>query len=133
MVWILGLVGCSSNGENEKNSIIPPSNDTMKEVYTNGGRSDDESVKYSKAIEADKLELFNRGVLGNKQDESVYRLNSVNTQADFMKLHNPTLYLYFPPKISVRDALPIPAWMTEFKMYDKDTLAIGADHQGARQ
>jgi hypothetical protein len=50
-----------------------------------------------------------------------------------MKLHNPTLYLYFPPKISGRDALPIPAWMTEFKMYDKDMLAIGADHQGVRQ
>lgn len=41
----------------------------------------------------------------------------------FKKLPNPTLYIYFPARLSEKDRLPIPAWMTEFNMYDRDEYA----------
>lgn len=118
----LMLVGCSS-GENAKDRIIPASDETMKQIYDNGGRSD--NGNNSTLVNQSKLkDVLNRGALGDEQDLNVYRLNGVSPQSNFIKLYNPTLHLYFPPKISERDGMPIPAWMTEFKMYDRDEYSL---------
>lgn len=124
-------VGCSSTPDKEK--IIPNSEDTMKDIYINGGRASDSSISHDEEFAISRAELLNRGAMGSPQDLNVYRLNKVTNQANFSKLHNPTLYLYFPPKISEKDRLPIPAMMTEFKMYDKDEYVFGERFAGEHQ
>lgn len=121
-------VGCSSTPDKER--IIPKSDDTMKDIYINGGRVSNGSQSHDEVFNKSRAELLNRGAMGTPQDLNVYRLNKVTNQGNFSKLHNPTLYLYFPPKISETDRLPIPAMMTEFKMYDKDEYVFGERFAG---
>lgn len=132
LILSLLIVGCSSGG-NEKDRIIPKSNETMKDIYQNGGRTEEGSIAYDQQFQSHQNELLKRGLLGPEQNTDIYRLNKVTTQSNFSKLHNPTIYLYFPPKLSEKDGMPIPAWMTEFKMYDRDEYVFGVSIKGERQ
>nr|PMH64577.1 hypothetical protein BCU62_15350 [Enterovibrio norvegicus] len=65
---------------------------------------------------------------------STYYANGIHERPQFKKLPNPTLYIYTPPKLSEESRLPIPAWMTEFKMFDRDEYALpGELNLGERQ
>ena len=121
-IGALALQGCGTTTY-EKNKIIPQSEYTMKEVYDNRGAVTKEALEEKKETQQEVIQLQMRPMAGN-QDMSVYELNNVQSKSDVKKLPNPTLYLYFPAKISKVDGLPIPAWMSEFKMYDKDEYAL---------
>jgi conjugative transfer region lipoprotein (TIGR03751 family) len=125
------LSGCSSSSE--KDRMIPKSDETMRDIYINGGRTQISGSNVDQEFVESKQALLARGTIGTPQVMDVYRLNQVSTQANFNKLHNPTIYMYFPPKISETDRLPIPAMMTEFKMYDRDEYVFGDRFNGERK
>lgn len=109
------LAGCGTS-TSAKDNIIPPSEFTSEEIYemhTRGGLGDDEHARYRvNKRYATEEEILTRP----------YEMNDVNRPV-FKKLPNPTLYLYFPAKLSKEDRLPIPAWMSETPMYDRDEYA----------
>lgn len=127
IVAVLVLSGCTS--VSEKSDIIPKSDVTMKEIYENKGRPDKEASQQLTA-----KTVMRRPATDYELSVNAYDTNSVNEKPQFRKLPNPTLYIYFPPKLTKKERLPIPAWMTEFKMYDKDEYAErGELNLGGRQ
>jgi conjugative transfer region lipoprotein (TIGR03751 family) len=109
------VTGCSST-KSEKDKIIPKSDKTTEQVY-------DEQV----AASLEKTQAFRNMVSMRPATEQEvlakpYEINAVG-RPEFKTLPNPTLYLYFPATISTDGRMPIPAWMTEFKMYDRDEYA----------
>lgn len=123
-VILLSLVlsGCGTTTY-KKDEIIPKSDFTMKEIYDNRGK-----VTKAQLEEREHTQEIVRDILtrptGTPQNTSAYELNRVDADNSFRKLPNPTLYLYFPAKISKDGNMPIHAWMTEFKMFDKDEYAL---------
>ena len=126
------LSGCGTTTY-ESHQIIPKSDYTMKEVYDNKGQVSHEAIESNKMRDSQVVQLQLRP-MDSAQDQSIYELNKVQSKSEVRKLPNPKLYLYFPAKISAVDGLVIPAWMTEFNMYDKDQYALpGEQYIGVRQ
>ncbi|MCY9874550.1 hypothetical protein [Vibrio barjaei] len=104
LIVVLLTSGCASNRDN----FIPESEHTVKEVYemqsshkferNDRSRTDNSLGIKTSIFDGDREEV--RGVI-----------------AQFEELPNPTIKIYFPSKISA-DGLPVPAWWSEFKMYD---------------
>lgn len=115
---ILTLTGCSSS-QSESEPIIPKSDVSMKDIYDNRGRPD---ASHSKDLS--KVSVIKRPATEYEMSISAYDVNGVGERPQFRKLPNPTLYIYFPPKLTSDGRMPIPAWMTEFKMYDRDEYAL---------
>lgn len=124
---VLTTVGCGTV-VHEKDNIIPPSDFTMKDIYDNKGRP---STDITHALSPT---ILKRSATAREIAISSYDINSLELQPTFKKLPNPKLYIYFPPKLTSDGRLPVPAWMTEFSMYDRDEYALpGELNFGERQ
>ena len=42
----------------------------------------------------------------------------------FPKIYNPTLWMYVVPHLSGPDGVPIPGYVTAFRLYEKDHFAL---------
>lgn len=111
----LVLNGCGTT-TSAKDDIIPQSEFTTEEIYdmhTGGGTGGQEHSRYR---------INKRYATESEILTQPYETHDVRKPV-FKKLPNPTLYIYFPAKVSTTDRMPIPAWMTEFSMYDRDEYA----------
>ena len=123
---IMLITGCGTT-VGKKEQIIPPSELSMKDVYDKHGTG------VSGASQTAKL-VVSRPANGTELSLDAYQQNRLNERPTFRKLPNPTIYIYFAPTLSKDGRMPIPAWMTEFQMYDKDEYALpGELNQGDRQ
>ncbi|MDF9399125.1 hypothetical protein [Vibrio sp. 1180_3] len=123
---ILLIAGCGTT-VGKKEQIIPPSELSMKDVYDRHGTG------ASGAHQTAKL-VVSRPANGAELSLDAYQQNRLNERPTFRKLPNPTIYIYFAPTLSKDGRMPIPAWMTEFQMYDKDEYALpGELNLGDRQ
>ncbi|WP_428775697.1 hypothetical protein [Vibrio sp.] len=122
------LLGCSSSdGVSKKDQIIPPSDATMKEVFDSKGRPEESTGNQV-------MQVLRRPANQNELALDAYQTNGINHKPSFRRLPNPTLYIYFAPSLSKDGGMPIPAWMSEFKMYDRDQYALpGELNLGDRQ
>jgi conjugative transfer region lipoprotein (TIGR03751 family) len=109
------ITGCSST-KSEKEKIIPRSDKTTEQVY------DEQSAASLEKNQAFRNMVSMRPATEQEVLVKPYEINEVGRPI-FKTLPNPTLYLYFPATISSDGRMPIPAWMTEFKMYDRDEYA----------
>ncbi|MEZ8987888.1 hypothetical protein AB4571_02205 [Vibrio breoganii] len=107
------MAACSSGAK--KNQIIPESDVTVKEVMqrTSGGGAGQVSARGVLVRPASEAELLQVNHVVNHVGHASYRL-----------LPNPTLHIYFAPQIESKGGMPKPAWMSEFKMYDRDHYAL---------
>ncbi|NQZ49361.1 MAG: hypothetical protein HRT95_03970 [Moritella sp.] len=107
--WISLLMGCSSS----KESVMPPVETTIKQVYqSHSSASGKQSMRLS----------VQRPLLSKEINMDAYTLHNT-PKPDYQLLPNPTLYMFVASKLS-RDRSPIPAFITEFKMYERDEYAL---------
>ena len=111
----LALLGCSS-----KEDILPPSDKTMQDVYMQGADGlDGQAYKTTQSV-------VERPASENEADGWAYTLHDT-PRAAFNLLPNPTMYMYVKAHLSTSSRAPIPAYITEFKMYERDEYALAGE------
>ncbi|PSU31795.1 hypothetical protein [Photobacterium lutimaris] len=113
------ITGCSSKEplsreERYQNSPIPESSRTMQEIYDNHSGA---------KVNAENTQILRRSATWAELSNDPYTLNNTG-RADFRKLPNPKLYIYFAPSLTKEDRMPRPGWMSEFNMYSKPEYAL---------
>ncbi len=108
----LALLALLINGCSSKEGVIPKSDTTMKEIYQ---RTD--------VGQGDNLRLVTaRPATDAESDVTAYTLMQT-PRADFRLLPNPTMYMYVQTHLT-SDGSPIPAYVTEFRMFERDEYAL---------
>lgn len=106
------LTGCSS-----KDTVIPPSTTTISNVYNSRVHSsENQSMRLSVNEQLEYSDTNPDGYTLHNMKRPIYNL-----------LPNPTLYMFVNYKLSEIDRSPIPAFMTEFKMYEKEEYALPSE------
>ncbi|MDN2483944.1 hypothetical protein [Vibrio agarivorans] len=127
VIAMLGvLAGCSSNRvktqeELYQDSVIPQSQRDMKQIYDE--RSSAGTETNGQVITSDGYMVNKRVATDEEVSVNPYVLNNT-AKADFRLLPNPTIYIFFMPSLTRDDRMPRPAWMSEFKLYDRDEYAL---------
>lgn len=108
----LTLVGCAgSDGK-----VIPDSTYTMEEVYEN-------KRQQAKVDQTRVREVMRRPATASELSVNPYTLNNT-PRSDFRLLPNPTLFMFVAPRLSMQNRSPVPGYMTEFKLYERDEYAL---------
>ena len=114
---ILLIIAVCINGCSSKGSVIPPSDVEISDVYRN----------HSSANSNQSLRLaVNEQLAPRNMDVDAYTLHNIQ-RPDYQFLPNPTLYMYVNHKLSKIDRSPIPSFITEFKLYEKDEYALPSE------
>lgn len=109
IVALISLAGCAS-----KDDIIPKSDKTGAEVY----------YEFMGQQEGRDLRVYTTPqIMGASPNLDAYVLHNAPNPG-YKMLPNPTLYLFVPAHISNRDRVPVPAYITEFKMFERDEYAL---------
>lgn len=108
LISLLVLGGCSS-----KERIIPTSDVSAEQVLdaTMGGGHRDYRIMTTPAM------------AGVQPDLDVYELHN-SPKPRYQLLPNPTLYIFVPAHITGHSRMPVPAYITETKMFDRDEYAM---------
>ena len=109
---LINTLGCSS-----KKAIIPHSDVSISDVY------------HQQNVATNKQSLrmaVNVPLLHKDQPIDAYQLHN-KKRTSYKMLPNPTLYMYVNTRLSEADRAPIPAFITEFKMFDRDEYALPSE------
>lgn len=106
------LTGCSS-----KENVIPPTDVNISNVY--------HSRVQTTANQSLRLAVNEQLEFSNSSPDA-YTLHNIK-KPDFKLLPNPTLYMFVNHKLSEVDRSPIPSFITEFKMFEKDEYALPSE------
>lgn len=102
-----------------KDSILPPTEHDMKTVYERHMQGIGEGELF------DKRSLLRRPMIDGDVELSEYvRTEKTQLEAQFRMLPNPTLYMFVAPHLASGDQVPIPGYLTEFKMWEKDHYSL---------
>mgnify|MGYP001070432706 CR=1 FL=1 len=108
------LAGCAN-----KDAMIPRPEKNMTAVYqqamgaSNQGRLMDERA------------VLRRGMVESDSDYSDYvRTEANQLQSKFSLLPNPTMYMFVAPHLATADGVPVPGYLTEFRLYKEDVYAL---------
>jgi len=114
VLLISGLVGCST-----KESLIPIPDKDMRQVYDlhmNGagtaGTFDSRSVLRRPMDE------------GDVQLSEYVRVEKNYLESKFKTIPNPTMFMFVAPHLSTGSEVPIPGYLTEFKMWKTEHYAL---------
>lgn len=109
IVVLISITGCAS-----KDDIIPKSDKTGAEVY----------YEFMGQQEGRDLRIYTTPqTMGSEPDMDAYVLHNTPNPG-YKLLPNPTLYLFVPAHITNRDRVPVPAYITEYKMFERDEYAL---------
>lgn len=111
---VLLLAGCSN-----KDSLLPQPDRDMKTVYG----------QHMSGIGGGKLldarSLVRRPIVEGDVNLSDYvRSEKDQLQSKFRMLPNPKMYMFVAPHLATKDDVPIPGYLTEFRMWEKDHYAM---------
>lgn len=108
LISLSALVGCSS-----KDRVIPPSEVSAEEVLDNtmGDGQRDYRIMTSPQI------------AGVQPDMDVYELHN-SPKPRYQTLPNPKLYIFIPAHLSGQSRMPVPAYISETHMFDRDEYAL---------
>ncbi|WP_298775122.1 hypothetical protein [uncultured Shewanella sp.] len=115
LIALSSATGCTTS----KKSFLPTGTLTAKEVYYGAQR--DSSIKGNKPYPSRTVPL--RPLEDNELHLNAYALTS-SPKPDYQLLPNPTLYLFVNTRLSVKNRIPIPSYITEFKMLATDEYAL---------
>ena len=108
------LVGCSS-----KDAMLPVPKESMKSVYE----------KHMSGTASGKL-FDSRSIVRRSLEESdvnlsdYVRTESTQLHSKFKRIPNPTLYMFVAPHLATDSKVPVPGYLTEFKMWEKEHYAL---------
>lgn len=112
---LISLLSACAN----KDTMIPIPEDDMKTVYDRHMQG----IGDGKLI--DNRSMLRRPMLESDVELSDYvRTEKNQLQARFKMLPNPTMYMFVAPHLASKDSVPIPGYITEFKMWEKDNYAL---------
>lgn len=119
------LAGCAN-----KDAMIPRPEQTMQDVYSNAmGATGQGRLMDERAV-------LRRSMIESDADYSDYVRSEANQlESKFKLLPNPTLYLFVAPHLATADGVPVPGYLTEFKMFSRDHYAMPGEatlHVGQR-
>ena len=102
-----------------KDSIIPVPEHDMKTVYERHMQGIGDGELY------DKRSLVRRPMVEGDVELSEYvRTEKNQLEARFKMLPNPTMYMFVAPHLAADTQVPIPGYLTEFKMWERDHYAL---------
>ncbi len=117
LVLVSVLAGCSSPKRDQP--VFPEPDITTKEVYEGhaGGNS----------IAAPKSKLVLRRATTDAENSiDPYMLHNT-PRTHYRMLDNPTMYMFVNTHISTEYRVPIPAYITEFKLLERDEYALPSE------
>ena len=116
------LTGCSN-----KDNFIPQPDQDMKTVYGNHMSA----VGDGKLL--DTRSLVRRPMVeGDVQLSDYVRSEKNQLQSRFKLLPNPTMYMFVAPHLATTNQVPIPGYLTEFRMWEKDHYAMPGERSDMR-
>lgn len=102
-----------------KDAIIPVPEHDMKTVYDRHMQGIGDGQLY------DKRSLVRRPMVEGDVALSDYvRTEKTQLEARFKMLPNPTMYMFVAPHLAADTQVPIPGYLTEFKMWERDHYAL---------
>lgn len=108
------LAGCAS-----KENIIPTPEQDMEKVYRNHMQGIGDGTLM------DTRSLLRRPMVESDVQLSEYvRTEKNQLQSRFKRIPNPTLYMFVAPHLAAQSEVPIPGYITEFKMWQRDHYAL---------
>lgn len=115
VISALGLLGgCAS-----KDAMLPQPDQSMQDVYTEAMGSTGQGRLM------DERSVLRRGMIESDTDYSEYvRTEANQLQSNFKRLPNPTMYMFVAPHLATADDVPVPGYLTEFKLYTRDHYAL---------
>lgn len=121
LIALTTLVACSNlTGCSTKSKVIPPTDSTISSVYHSRVQATNNNSKNLRLAVNEQLAF-------SDSSPEAYTLHNLK-KPDYKLLPNPTLYMFVNHKLSEVDRSPIPAFMTEFKMYEKDEYALPSEY-----
>lgn len=108
------LSGCAS-----KDSILPVPEDNMQTVYERHMQS-----VGNKKIQESRSLLRRDMNVGDVELSDYVRTEKNQLQSKFRFIPNPTMYMFVAPHLSTKDRVPVPGYVTEFKMWEKDQYSM---------
>jgi len=111
---VVTLAGCSS-----KEAMLPKPEQDMKTVF-NGAMG---STGQGKLM--DERSVLRRSMTEADTDYSEFvRTEATQLERKFTLLPNPTLFMFVAPHLATNDGVPVPGYLTEFKLFTKDHYAL---------
>lgn len=102
-----------------KDAVLPVPEHDMKEVYDRHMQGIGDGELY------DKRSLVRRPMIEDDVALSDYvRTEKNQLQARFRTLPNPTMYMFVAPHLAADTQVPIPGYLTEFKMWEQEHYAL---------
>ncbi len=124
---LTSIAGCTSN----KESLIPQEGLTAKEVYYGQYRGEGEDTSVD--INAPKERFVPKRALEDHELRlDAYALHSMN-KPEYRLLPNPTMYLFVNSRLSSQDRIPMPSYITEFKLLTRDEYALPGEFLAVEQ
>lgn len=113
LISVIFLCSCSSYklGRN----VIPVEGRTIQDIY----KDSSDSHRYRNIKEE-----INYSPEEHESMEKYFRSESMALNNNFKLAYNPEIYMFVFPHLSTKEGVPIPAYMTKFKMYSKDYWAL---------
>ena len=110
----VALTGCAS-----KDNFIPQPSQDMKAVYANhmSGVGDGQLLDTRALVRRPMVE-------GDVRLSDYVRSEKNQLQKRFKLLPNPTMYMFVAPHLATSDQVPIPGYLTEFRMWEEDHYAM---------
>lgn len=114
LVLISTLYSCAS-----KDTILPQPTQTMLSVYEKHSNSSDDKELL------DTRSLLRRPMVeGDTSLSEFVRTEKTQLESKFQLLPNPTMYMFVAPHLATDSNVPIPGYLTEFKMWEADQYAL---------
>lgn len=102
-----------------KDAVIPVPEHDMKEVYDRHMQGIGGGDLY------DKRSLIRRPMVEGDVVLSDYvRTEKTQLESRFKTLPNPTMYMFVAPHLAADSQVPIPGYLTEFRMWERDHYAL---------
>lgn len=105
-----------------KDRTIPIPDKNMRQVYSQHMNS------VSEGKVKDTRMVLRRSLLENDVDLAHYsRTESNHLTSQFTFLPNPVLVMYVAPHLATLSEVPVPGYVTQFRMYEKDHYALPSE------
>lgn len=105
-----------------KDRTLPTPEKNMREVYNQHmGAMGEGKIKDARMV-------LRRPLLENDVDLVTYsRTESNHLTTQFTFLPNPVLVMYVAPHLATSSEVPVPGYVTQFRMYEKDHYALPSE------
>lgn len=116
-VLITSLISLSLAGCANKDNFIPQPDRDMATVYGQhmSGIGDGKLIDTRSLIRRPMIE-------GDVELSDDVRTEKTQLQSKFRMLPNPKMYMFVGPHLATQDEVPIPGYLTEFRMWKRTTM-----------